>query len=180
MRTWVSLTLWTRWRSLPRPWCPPPPPPTPPSLWTVVVYVRVQPSQIRFSCLPMSRVECMLKLPSLDLVFSSNRGDLETPPPSHPTRGALPGVPSIAIRPKSAQNLNWQRSPSRFGQPSGAVQAQQQPIGSHRTPRQLLRTKLHGLHVRLLAVRLPPLRGWEAEVSGIRAAFWIRTSGFSG
>ncbi|MFT7806383.1 uncharacterized protein KIAA1109 homolog isoform X8 [Arapaima gigas] len=45
----------------------------------VVVYVRVQPSQIRFSCLPMSRVECMLKLPSLDLVFSSNRGELETP-----------------------------------------------------------------------------------------------------
>ncbi|XP_056152226.1 bridge-like lipid transfer protein family member 1 [Lampris incognitus] len=44
----------------------------------VVVYVRVQPSQIRFSCLPMSRVECMLKLPSLDLVFSSNRGELET------------------------------------------------------------------------------------------------------
>ncbi|KAL2098940.1 hypothetical protein ACEWY4_005420 [Coilia grayii] len=45
----------------------------------VVVYVRVQPSQIRFSCLPMSRVECMLKLPSLDLVFSSNRGELEPP-----------------------------------------------------------------------------------------------------
>ncbi|KAL0968995.1 hypothetical protein UPYG_G00220970 [Umbra pygmaea] len=45
----------------------------------VVVYVRVQPSQIRFSCLPMSRVECMLKLPSLDLVFSSNRGELEIP-----------------------------------------------------------------------------------------------------
>ncbi|KAI9516354.1 hypothetical protein NQZ68_017557, partial [Dissostichus eleginoides] len=51
----------------------------------VVVYVRVQPSQIRFSCLPMSRVECMLKLPSLDLVFSSNRGELETPPGAHPT-----------------------------------------------------------------------------------------------
>ncbi|XP_036089345.1 transmembrane protein KIAA1109 homolog isoform X3 [Rousettus aegyptiacus] len=44
----------------------------------VVVYVRVQPSQIKFSCLPVSRVECMLKLPSLDLVFSSNRGELET------------------------------------------------------------------------------------------------------
>ncbi|XP_053559592.1 bridge-like lipid transfer protein family member 1 isoform X3 [Bombina bombina] len=44
----------------------------------VVVYVRVQPSQIKFSCLPVSRVECMLKLPSLDLVFSSNRSELET------------------------------------------------------------------------------------------------------
>ncbi|KAK7904615.1 hypothetical protein WMY93_017222 [Mugilogobius chulae] len=50
----------------------------------VVVYVRVQPSQIRFSCLPMSRVECMLKLPSLDLVFSSNRGELEFPSGAHP------------------------------------------------------------------------------------------------
>lgn len=44
-----------------------------------------QPSQIRFSCLPMSRVECMLKLPSLDLVFSSNRGELE--PTTHPSEG---------------------------------------------------------------------------------------------
>uniref|UniRef100_A0A665TS34 Si:ch211-233a24.2 n=1 Tax=Echeneis naucrates TaxID=173247 RepID=A0A665TS34_ECHNA len=56
----------------------------------VVVYVRVQPSQIRFSCLPMSRVECMLKLPSLDLVFSSNRGELETPTGTHPTDGSHP------------------------------------------------------------------------------------------
>uniref|UniRef100_A0A8C7RDG4 KIAA1109 n=1 Tax=Oncorhynchus mykiss TaxID=8022 RepID=A0A8C7RDG4_ONCMY len=51
----------------------------------VVVYVRVQPSQIRFSCLPMSRVECMLKLPSLDLVFSSNRGEMEIPSSTQPT-----------------------------------------------------------------------------------------------
>ncbi|XP_037550709.1 transmembrane protein KIAA1109 homolog [Nematolebias whitei] len=56
----------------------------------VVVYVRVQPSQIRFSCLPMSRVECMLKLPSLDLVFSSNRGELETPTGSNPPDGSHP------------------------------------------------------------------------------------------
>ncbi|XP_037098160.1 transmembrane protein KIAA1109 homolog isoform X2 [Syngnathus acus] len=56
----------------------------------VVVYVRVQPSQIRFSCLPMSRVECMLKLPSLDLVFSSNRGELETPTGAPPNDGSQP------------------------------------------------------------------------------------------
>ncbi|XP_035772058.1 transmembrane protein KIAA1109 homolog [Neolamprologus brichardi] len=54
----------------------------------VVVHVRVQPSQIRFSCLPMSRVECMLKLPSLDLVFSSNRRELETPTGAHVTDGS--------------------------------------------------------------------------------------------
>ncbi|CAH2300868.1 Hypothetical predicted protein [Pelobates cultripes] len=51
----------------------------------VVVYVRVQPSQIKFSCLPVSRVECMLKLPSLDLVFSSNRSELETLAGAHPS-----------------------------------------------------------------------------------------------
>lgn len=38
----------------------------------VVVVIRVQPSDIRFSCLPVSRVECMLRLPALDVVFSSN------------------------------------------------------------------------------------------------------------
>ncbi|KAM9433242.1 bridge-like lipid transfer protein family member 1 isoform 4-T4 [Salvelinus alpinus] len=56
----------------------------------VVVYVRVQPSQIRFSCLPMSRVECMLKLPSLDLVFSSNRGEMEIPSSTQPTDSSHP------------------------------------------------------------------------------------------
>jgi hypothetical protein len=29
----------------------------------------------RFSCLPVSRVECMLQLPSLDIVFSSKRAE---------------------------------------------------------------------------------------------------------
>ncbi|XP_067849384.1 bridge-like lipid transfer protein family member 1 isoform X5 [Heptranchias perlo] len=54
----------------------------------VVVYVRVQPSQIKFSCLPVSRVECMLKLPSLDLVFSSNRSELESLGFTHAFDGA--------------------------------------------------------------------------------------------
>ncbi|XP_063040632.1 bridge-like lipid transfer protein family member 1 isoform X4 [Engraulis encrasicolus] len=71
----------------------------------VVVYVRVQPSQIRFSCLPMSRVECMLKLPSLDLVFSSNRGELE--PPST-TVGPHPPPPDTA----SAQHTPSSTPPS--------------------------------------------------------------------
>lgn len=35
----------------------------------VVVYCHVQPSTFRFSCLPVSRVECLLRLPSLHLVF---------------------------------------------------------------------------------------------------------------
>lgn len=56
----------------------------------VFLFSPPQPSQIRFSCLPMSRVECMLKLPSLDLVFSSNRGELETPAGAHPADGPHP------------------------------------------------------------------------------------------
>lgn len=39
----------------------------------VIVYFHMQPSTFRFSCLPVSRVECMLQLPSVDIVFSSKR-----------------------------------------------------------------------------------------------------------
>lgn len=41
----------------------------------VIVYFRMQPSILRFSCLPVSRVECLLRLPSVDLAFSSHRAD---------------------------------------------------------------------------------------------------------
>lgn len=43
----------------------------------VIVYFYMQPSTFRFSCLPVSRVECMLQLPSLDIVFSSKRAEDE-------------------------------------------------------------------------------------------------------
>lgn len=43
----------------------------------VIVFFHMQPSTFRFSCLPVSRVECMLQLPSLDIVFSSKRADTE-------------------------------------------------------------------------------------------------------
>uniref|UniRef100_A0A8C1YXL9 Si:ch211-233a24.2 n=1 Tax=Cyprinus carpio TaxID=7962 RepID=A0A8C1YXL9_CYPCA len=79
----------------------------------VVVYVRVQPSQIRFSCLPMSRVECMLKLPSLDLVFSSNRGELEPTATTCPSEG--PHTPSST--PPSVHNAN--RVPGSKGPSTG-------------------------------------------------------------
>ncbi|XP_067623128.1 bridge-like lipid transfer protein family member 1 isoform X11 [Eurosta solidaginis] len=45
----------------------------------VIVYFHMQPSTFRFSCLPVSRVECMLQLPSLDIVFSSKRPADEEP-----------------------------------------------------------------------------------------------------
>ena len=37
----------------------------------IVVVARVQPSSIRISCLPTSRVECLMNIPSLDISFSS-------------------------------------------------------------------------------------------------------------
>ncbi|XP_074602504.1 transmembrane protein KIAA1109 homolog tweek isoform X2 [Brevipalpus obovatus] len=43
----------------------------------VIVYLHMQPSILRFSCLPVSRVECLLQLPSVDLVISSKRSQDE-------------------------------------------------------------------------------------------------------
>ena len=60
-------------------------------LETFLSFCTFQPSQIKFSCLPVSRVECMLKLPSLDLVFSSNRGELETLGAAYPAETLSPG-----------------------------------------------------------------------------------------
>ncbi|KAI4804490.1 hypothetical protein KUCAC02_026116, partial [Chaenocephalus aceratus] len=98
----------------------------------VVVYVRVQPSQIRFSCLPMSRVECMLKLPSLDLVFSSNRGELETPPGAHPTDAPHPpsSTPPGQYIPKPPPS----KASPLLGSPLGRSRHSKQPVGPHRPP----------------------------------------------
>lgn len=37
----------------------------------VVAFVSMQPSSIRFTCLPQSTMECLLKLPTLEMVFST-------------------------------------------------------------------------------------------------------------
>lgn len=41
----------------------------------VVVFISMLPSSIRFTCQPQSTMECLLKLPSLEMVFSTNRID---------------------------------------------------------------------------------------------------------
>lgn len=46
----------------------------------VIVHFHMQPSTFRFSCLPASRVECLLQLPSLQIVFSSKRASDESVP----------------------------------------------------------------------------------------------------
>nr|KAG5688413.1 hypothetical protein BaRGS_001195 [Batillaria attramentaria] len=43
----------------------------------VVVNIKVEPSTIRFNCQPISRVECLLQVPSLELVFSTKKTDVE-------------------------------------------------------------------------------------------------------
>ncbi|KAJ0182155.1 hypothetical protein K1T71_002877 [Dendrolimus kikuchii] len=43
----------------------------------VIVQFHMQPSTFRFSCLPASRVECLLQLPTLQIVFSSKRASDE-------------------------------------------------------------------------------------------------------
>ena len=44
----------------------------------VVLVFRVQPSDIRLSCQPVSKVECMLRLPALDVVFSSKSSPIKS------------------------------------------------------------------------------------------------------
>ncbi|MBZ3874504.1 hypothetical protein SUZIE_128270 [Sciurus carolinensis] len=85
----------------------------------VVVYVRVQPSQIKFSCLPVSRVECMLKLPSLDLVFSSNRGELETLGTAYPTETLSPGGTTPQSGTKTSASKTGIPGSSGLGSPLG-------------------------------------------------------------
>lgn len=41
----------------------------------VVVFISMLPSSIRFTCQPQSTMECLLKLPSVEMVFSTNRLD---------------------------------------------------------------------------------------------------------
>ncbi|XP_060035101.1 bridge-like lipid transfer protein family member 1 isoform X6 [Erinaceus europaeus] len=85
----------------------------------VVVYVRVQPSQIKFSCLPVSRVECMLKLPSLDLVFSSNRGELETLGTGYPAETLSPGGCAAQSGSKASAGKGGTPGSSGLGSPLG-------------------------------------------------------------
>ncbi|MEE6461639.1 hypothetical protein FKM82_001355 [Ascaphus truei] len=69
----------------------------------VTFNIQDSPSQIKFSCLPVSRVECMLKLPSLDLVFSSNRSELETLGAGHPSDTS---VGNLSMPSGSKTNMN--------------------------------------------------------------------------
>ena len=70
----------------------------------IVVVARVQPSSIRISCLPTSRVECLMRIPSLDIAFSSKPSPNKT-------------INKSSIR---DETIGSQRSPSSDG---GAIRS---------------------------------------------------------
>lgn len=45
----------------------------------VSVLIRIDPSDIRFSCLPVSKVECLLRIPSLDFAITKTHAPYITP-----------------------------------------------------------------------------------------------------
>nr|XP_026696686.1 transmembrane protein KIAA1109 [Ciona intestinalis] len=80
----------------------------------VVVYVHVQPSQVFFNCQPMSRVECLLHVPSLDLVFSSIGGSALQTSPTNTTAFTYPDKDTDKFHNFSTQNINDQTQGSTF------------------------------------------------------------------
>ena len=88
----------------------------------VIVYFHMKSNQFQFSCMPVSRVECMLTLPSLDLVFSSKRSELdfaEGGGPSGDGLGVNPpqasGFPSSIKREQSSSNLEDKKKENSGG-----------------------------------------------------------------
>ena len=43
----------------------------------VICFIKIEPSIVRFNCLPVSKVECLLQVPSLELVFSSKGSEAQ-------------------------------------------------------------------------------------------------------
>lgn len=80
----------------------------------VVVLIRVQPSDIRFSCYPVSKVECLLRIPSLDFAITS------TPPIAQPpdkSGVASPGTTRkrSASKPRTSVSSQTTNPPSMSG-----------------------------------------------------------------
>lgn len=71
----------------------------------VIVYLHVQQSVLRFSCLPTSKVECLLQLPSVDLVFSSKRIEDELSDLNTQTSATGPCNPNNIFTHKRTQSV---------------------------------------------------------------------------
>lgn len=70
----------------------------------VVVLIRVQPSDIRFSCHPISKVECLLRIPSLDFAITS------TPPKTISSSGTSAAMRKKSTRPRVSIGSSHQSS----------------------------------------------------------------------
>ncbi|KAH9519850.1 hypothetical protein Btru_071066, partial [Bulinus truncatus] len=68
----------------------------------VVVHIKVDPSFIRFNCHPVSRVECLLQVPSLDLFFSTKKTDMNES--LLPDNGQTPKTTKTKFTSSSAAN----------------------------------------------------------------------------
>lgn len=89
----------------------------------VIVYLHIQPSVLRFSCLPVSRVECLLQLPSVDLVFSSKRAQEELL--DFTGSGAASVPPGIYSKPASkGKTSRHRRAASDYRHPNSSSQQQ--------------------------------------------------------
>ncbi|KAF8561746.1 hypothetical protein P879_04078 [Paragonimus westermani] len=51
-----------------------------------VVHLHVQPLTVRFLCLPTSRMQCLMSLPFLDVIFSTNRSEIDGDADSSPAQ----------------------------------------------------------------------------------------------
>ncbi|KAI1299178.1 putative transmembrane protein [Halotydeus destructor] len=97
----------------------------------VIVYLHVQPSVLRFSCLPVSRVECLLQLPSVDLVFSSKRNrdelldNFESGSTSVPLGTSPKPPPSSKLKPPRHRRA----ASDHFRQPMSSTQPVESSIG---------------------------------------------------
>ncbi len=66
-----------------------------------IVFINIQPSDVRFSCAPISKVECLLRIPSLDFVISSTSS-----PNKHSTSKS---TPSPSTKKSKTQNSSFQK-----------------------------------------------------------------------
>jgi len=72
----------------------------------VVVLIRVQPSDIRFSCYPISKVECLLRIPSLDFAITS------TPPKTVSSSGTSTATRKKSMKPRISTSSSHQSNSS--------------------------------------------------------------------
>lgn len=77
----------------------------------VMVFFHFQPTIIRLGCLPVSRVECLLHLPSIDLVMSSKRSEFE---PDLSSTTDSPSTPQQQQSSKTLKNMSKSVSDINF------------------------------------------------------------------